>query len=65
MIGRFKCEMCKHFLTPNDNIRNWKCAAFPQGIPEMKIAFITRDLCVDCNNGIGFEPIENNNKPSE
>ena len=61
MIGSFKCRRCKHNHNPNDKIDNWKCDAFSEGIPEMKICFITRDPCVDCNNGIGFEPIEDNN----
>jgi hypothetical protein len=43
----------------------WKCKAFPLGIPEEKICTIDFDPCVDCNNGIGFEPKENSDKPSE
>lgn len=60
MIGRFKCQMCKNFLTPDKHVKDWKCKAFPDGIPEMKIAYITRDPCIDCNNGIGFEREEEN-----
>ncbi len=58
MIGRFKCQMCKHFLTPDKHVQEWKCDAFPKGIPETKICHITRDSCIDCNNGIGFEQEE-------
>lgn len=55
MITIHKCLRCKNFL--DGDLRNLtaKCKAFPDGIPEMKIAFISRDECVDCNNGIGFE----------
>lgn len=55
MIGRCKCQMCKNFLTPDKRAREWKCKAFPKGIPEMKIAYIDFDSCENCNNGIGFE----------
>lgn len=58
MIGSFKCQRCKNFLSGDIMPETWKCKAFPVGIPEMKIAFITHDDCVDCNNGIGFEPKE-------
>lgn len=58
MIGRFKCQYCKNFLEGEIHPNTWKCKAFPNGIPEMKIAFITHDDCIDCNNGIGFEPEE-------
>ena len=62
MIGRFKCEMCKNFLSGGITIDAWKCKAYPNGIPELKIAYITFDSCVNCNNGIGFEPIEEVNE---
>ena len=66
MIGRFKCQMCKHSLTEDYvNEKVWKCEAFPNGIPDEKIAFLRYDPCDNCNNGIGFEPREDNNKPSE
>ena len=58
MIGSFKCQRCKYFLTPDKHYQDWKCEAFPEGIPEMKLCYITRDPCIDCNNGIGFEPVE-------
>ena len=62
MIGSFKCQRCKHFLTPDKQVHDWKCEAFPDGIPEMKICYISRDPCVDCNNGIGFEAKETKNE---
>ena len=43
----------------------WKCRAFPDGIPEVKPAFITGDPCIDCNNGIGFEPEKKEKSPSD
>ena len=52
MIGRCKCQMCKNFLTPDKRARDWKCKAFPKGIPEMKIAYIDFDSCENCYNGI-------------
>lgn len=65
MIGSLKCQRCIHNLNPEKNAKEWKCDAFPQGIPEMKLCFISRDPCVDCNNGIGFEPKENNDKAAQ
>ena len=65
MIGSCKCQRCKNFLTPDRHVIGWKCKAFPLGIPEEKICTIDFDPCVDCNNGIGFEPKENSDKPSE
>ena len=55
MIGRAKCQMCKHFTTKDVVNEAWKCDAFPNEIPEMKIAFLQEDPCINCNNGIGFE----------
>lgn len=66
MMGRFKCQMCKHFQTDDYlNDDNWKCDAFPNGIPDMKIAFIRTDPCTDCNNGIGFERAPDNFEQTE
>lgn len=58
MIGSFKCRRCKHCVNPNSAPHEWKCDAFPKGIPDTKIMRITRDPCINCNNGIGFEPKE-------
>ena len=66
MIGRAKCQKCAHFLTPDKHTPEWACDAFPDGIPEMKICFLDMDSCENCNNGIGFEPIEQNiDKPAQ
>ncbi len=43
----------------------WKCRAFPDGIPEMKLAFITGDPCIDCKNVIGFELEKKEKSPSD
>ena len=61
MIGRHKCQLCINTFNPNERPLDLKCKAFPEGIPERKIAYIQRDPCTDCNNGIGFKPIEKNN----
>lgn len=65
LIGRFKCEYCNIFLTGGLMPGTWKCRAFPDGIPEVKPAFITGDPCIDCNNGIGFEPEKKEKSPSD
>lgn len=65
MIGQAKCQKCVHFLTPDKHASEWACEAYPDGIPEKKICYIDRDPCVNCNNGIGFEPIENNTQPAQ
>lgn len=46
--------MCENFISGSFDPRTWRCKAFPNGIPDSKIAKITRDPCVNCNNGIGF-----------
>ena len=57
MIGRFKCEMCLNFFSGDPaHTKTWKCKAFPNGIPEAKIYYLSRDPCLNCNNGIGYEP---------
>lgn len=58
MIGALKCTICKHNFTEDMRDSEWKCDAFPDGIPDEKIMRITRDPCINCNNGIGFEPVE-------
>ena len=62
MIGRLKCSWCKNRFFDTSNSDEWKCRAFPDGIPEEKLMFITRDPCVDCKNGIGFAPDNTANK---
>ena len=65
MTGRLKCSWCKNLIQKNQYPQPWKCKAFPNGMPETKLMYITRDPCIDCNNGIGFEPDEELNKPSK
>lgn len=65
MIGALKCTVCKHNLTEDMRKDDWRCEAFPDGIPEEKIMYITHDPCLNCNNGIGFEPVKNESKPAQ
>ncbi len=58
MIGRIKCQRCKNLIEKNTYPIPWKCNAFPNGMPEEKLMYITRDPCINCNNGIGYEPKE-------
>lgn len=59
MIGRHICEMCKNLIEIGDNADDWKCNAFPDGIPYEVYAYINHwNPPKDCNNGIGFEPKE-------
>jgi hypothetical protein len=53
--------MCKNFISGELMPNTWKCKAFPDGIPATKIESITRDPCIDCNNGIGYERAEDEN----
>lgn len=62
MIGKHKCQLCSHVFNPDERPLKFKCHAFPEGIPEKKIAYIQRDSCIDCNNGIGFEPKSSSSK---
>jgi len=64
LIGALKCTVCKHNITENIRSSEWKCDAFPNGIPEEKIMYITHDPCINCNNGIGFEPIDQKGAPN-
>ena len=62
MIGKHKCQRCKNHIEKNIYPLPWKCNAFPNGIPEEKLMYITRDSCIDCNNGIGFEAKSSSSK---
>lgn len=62
MIGRVKCQMCRNLTSGGLMPETWRCKAFPNGLPERKIMFLTRDTCENCNNGIGFEPKDDQNK---
>lgn len=59
MIGRHLCKRCKNFLSGGIDADEWKCKAFPNGIPyEVYSRMDPWKPPKDCNNGIGFEPKE-------
>ena len=68
MIGKHTCLRCKNYID-TDTAENGEfgyCRAYPNGIPDTVYAFMHHwDTPKDCNNGIGFEPKENSDKPSE
>lgn len=57
MIKFPDCDFCKNCTGSNKDIIF--CKAFPDGIPFEHI-FKDLKLMKECNNGIGFEHIENN-----
>jgi len=63
MIGVDDCAKCRHRRPLLDGWRSC-CDAFPDGKP---LDFDYRNLQErkECGNGIGFEPIEQTEKPSE
>lgn len=63
MICVNDCSKCKNKLPKIDG---WLacCKAFPNGQPDDFDYSKVRSL-KECNNGIGFEPKEDNDKPSE
>lgn len=67
-MGTHPCLRCRQFLerASNDAGELGKCEAFPNGIPYEVYAYMHHDSQpTECNNGIGFEPIEQTEKPSE
>ena len=62
MIKLDDCSKCKNRMGFDKG--HTICKAFPMGVPyehqEKDLISIKK-----CNNGIGFEPIEDNDKPSE
>lgn len=62
MIRLSDCDYCKNCLGFEKGYA--LCKAFPKGIP---YEHMDKDLKMvkECNNGIGFEPKENTDKPSE
>lgn len=63
-IGKHTCLRCSNFLekAPKGSGEFGKCRAFPDGIPIEVYAYMHHwDKPENCNNGIGFEPDEDNN----
>ena len=58
------CSQCKH--SRKEKKDNWipTCDAFPNGQP-LNWDYSKVRLLPECNNGIGFEPKENSDKPSK
>lgn len=68
MIGKHPCLRCKNYTNKDATNNNefGRCKAFPNGIPDTVYAYMHHwDTPIDCNNGIGFKPIEDTDKPSE
>jgi len=60
------CLKCKNFISGDyKDPYTWKCKAFLDEIPYQHFISKYYENNSECNNGIGFEPIENNNQPSE
>ena len=64
MVCVTDCSLCKH--SRKIKIDNWipTCDAFPNGQPLDWDYGRVKDI-KECNNGIGFEPKENTDKPSK
>lgn len=64
MISVPRCIRCENFFPRKDKTDEWKCKAFPNGIPYEHYAFMNHfHPPQDCNNGIGYkEKAENDNK---
>lgn len=60
MIGKHECLRCKNFINGERLPYTWKCAAFPNGIPYERFSNISDSNRKQCNNGIGYEPKEQN-----
>ncbi len=61
MMGKHPCLRCKHFLEEAalGKAEIGTCEAFPDGIPYEVFAYMNLSgKPKDCNNGIGFEPEE-------
>ncbi len=57
MLSFSKCEECIHL---RKNIDGWRmaCDAFPNGFPKGFLKRVDVTKIPECNNGIGFEPID-------
>lgn len=62
MIQLGYCDDCKHCLGMSHG--EILCDAFPNGIPNNHLWKSLSEL-KKCNNGIGFEPKEENNEPAQ
>ncbi len=63
-MGKHPCLRCKNFIEEFDlqSGEFGRCKAFPEKIPYDTFAHMELwDKPENCNNGIGFEPIEQNN----
>lgn len=68
MVGTHPCLRCLNFIekAEHQSCEFGKCKAYPNGIPYEVFAYMDFwNKPIDCNNGIGFEPKENTDKPSE
>lgn len=56
----YPCDDCIH---KREKIDDWKpaCDAFPEGTPDEFLFRKSKEI-KECNNGIGYEPKENNKK---
>ncbi len=64
MICVNDCGKCKHSRPKIDGWRSC-CDAFPDGKP-LDFDYSNLKERIECNNGIGFEPIEQNtDKPTQ
>lgn len=55
-----KCSICKN-RTGTKGEWGMSCKAYPNGIPLEIISAFRNPNYTNCKNGIGFEPIKNNN----
>ena len=57
----YDCDYCKNMF--KDKIDGWKthCKAFPDGIPSNYFFKLNPSELKECNNGIGYEPVEGGN----
>lgn len=56
MISIPRCVRCANFLSQKNITDDWKCKAFPEGIPYEHYAFMNHwNPPENCNNSIGYE----------
>lgn len=62
-MGKHPCFRCKNFIEKAEHQSGefGRCKAYPDGIPYEVFAYMDYwDKPENCNNGIGFEPIDDN-----